>query len=213
LSAEVGDAPHPGIDFVAPTKNLQQSGDTAIDAPIYVADDIIPAVDDETEDDYAEQEDALDEDYELDAIKPKLELEDKEGDAATEEEVGQLHHETEGPSRWTKNDFQDTEQLGKMLGGFLMAEPYSWATVVGRVDYQKAVTRPLRGQRSFGAISRLRNIMAEVMVKHRSVPVLGFLTPGWATSRTKHPYHLARLLSTSYNFIRCNDCRIMLWSR
>ncbi|WVR09439.1 hypothetical protein IAU60_006506 [Kwoniella sp. DSM 27419] len=67
------------------------------------------------------------------------------------------------PRQWTDREIEDVTRIGKMIGGYLAAEPFK-----SDMGFQQHVTSKLKGPRgpAFGAVERIRNVMSGVMVKH-----------------------------------------------
>ncbi|WWC63468.1 uncharacterized protein I303_106071 [Kwoniella dejecticola CBS 10117] len=90
--------------------------------------------------------------------------------ASTNGIQGQAHtnHQMESPGTttplaWNKLDLEDASRIGRMIGGFLAAEPFK--TEGG---FERNVITPLRNKEgpSFGAVRRMKYIMDGLMVKH-----------------------------------------------
>ncbi|WRT68549.1 uncharacterized protein IL334_005526 [Kwoniella shivajii] len=64
---------------------------------------------------------------------------------------------------WNQFDLEDAQRIGRMIGGFLAAEPFK--TEGG---FEKNVLSPLKNREgpSFGAVRRMKYIMDGLMVKH-----------------------------------------------
>ncbi|WWC71430.1 uncharacterized protein I206_105386 [Kwoniella pini CBS 10737] len=100
----------------------------------------------------------------------EIELEEMNAELARNHTNSETHPQNPVETRangigraWDKFDLEDAYRIGRMIGGFLAAEPFK--TEGG---FERNVIAPLRNKEgpSFGAVRRMKYIMNGLMVKH-----------------------------------------------